>query len=749
MLKRSGVLLAASIEGLEPRTLLSKPAPIEKFSEPEFFFNDIQASASGGTGASGSQMLIIRNAGVLPLTFNSKGLRFIGDDAADFVFTGKKAPATILPGKTRSIPLAFNATRIGIETATLLAVSNDKKHHSVSIQLRGLGTAGNGGNLEPSLQTILDLFQIPENVGEPHPDQTAFPIPPATPNDQVQLQTMEKAGSGPVTIDLLAVFDNFKTPATTVGWYGAGNPGSAENLFNVPHQSDAQSVAPFVSGATTFDPGSSEFGIYTVFPAFSNRHAYSQDNLNTWESVVSNQEKVRFYPLKNADGSVVPNAYVFASEDYNVTYDFNDVIGIIRNVVPGPGAVGTTGNTPPPNTGSSSGSVANISGLSVLNLDGAPSNDRVVFNRITNLDPIRPNVTHLQASVRLTNTSGSTIVISSISSLNTVDFPIVSGGGSNISLSPGQSRTVTMQFNGAGTGSSILKVFSSNLKITSGANTDTVVLEGLWQAYSEQTPADPSHVYDEPSLATIINTIFGYQTDIANAGQTKTQGLLVMLGTHGLPTPVGDEVSSDYWQAADSSQPVTVRMLAAFHRQNNFDPVTNAPLTAASSVRYYTKGSPGTTTKIFSHNINEGQSLLPHNANSTTAPAAGSFNAPGTFGFKIDSLYSDDSLNPLDFNPNTNVPYPGTGHAFRFFPLKDENGNVVANTYIMAMDYTGLSYSNYDYQDNIYIVSNMRPASGASAQMAVKASPAADMFSAASVKDDSSSILDKPTDSVL
>src|SRR6478735_5314923 len=137
-MKRSDLAFSFPVEGLEPRYLLSKPAPIEKFSQPVFYFNDITQSASGGSGASAEQFLIIRNAGTLPLTFNSKGLRFTGADAADFKFTGKSVPATINPGLTRTVPIAFNATRVGIETATLLAVSNDTKHHSVSIQLRGL-----------------------------------------------------------------------------------------------------------------------------------------------------------------------------------------------------------------------------------------------------------------------------------------------------------------------------------------------------------------------------------------------------------------------------------------------------------------------------------------------------------------------------------------------------------------------------------------------------------------------------------
>jgi hypothetical protein len=213
-----------------------------------------------------------------------------------------------------------------------------------------------------------------------------------------------------------------------------------------------------------------------------------------------------------------------------------------------------------------------------------------------------------------------------------------------------------------------------------------------------------------------VNTIFGYQTDIANSDQEKNDGLLVKLGDHGDHTAVGDEVYSNYWQSTGGT--VTVRELAAFHRQNNFDPTTGAPETAASIVRYFYQGSSSSTTKLFQHNDNEGQSLLPHNSGSTTTFAKASFTptAGKAFGFKVDSEYSDDSLNTPDFDSTTGDAYPEpTGHAFRFYPLIDENGNVVPNTYIMAMDYTGLSYSNYDYQDNIYIVSGIKPATTTSA----------------------------------
>jgi malectin (di-glucose binding ER protein) len=42
----------------------------------------------------------------------------------------------------------------------------------------------------------------------------------------------------------------------------------------------------------------------------------------------------------------------------------------------------------------------------------------------------------------------------------------------------------------------------------------------------------------------------------------------------------------------------------------------------------------------------------------------------------------------------------------RFWTLKDRTGAVVPNTYLMSIDYNGI---NYDYNDNVYLISNIRP----------------------------------------
>ncbi len=43
---------------------------------------------------------------------------------------------------------------------------------------------------------------------------------------------------------------------------------------------------------------------------------------------------MRVYPLKNADGSLEPYAYVIAPEDVPTGVDFQDAVMIVRNVQP-------------------------------------------------------------------------------------------------------------------------------------------------------------------------------------------------------------------------------------------------------------------------------------------------------------------------------------------------------------------------------------------------------------------------------
>jgi hypothetical protein len=138
---------------------------------------------------------------------------------------------------------------------------------------------------------------------------------------------------------------------------------------------------------------------------------------------------------------------------------------------------------------------------------------------------------------------------------------------------------------------------------------------------------------------------------------------------------------------ADTSLPVHVRELAAFYTQGN-----------QATLKTYPKGT-STTTNIFTIDGLDTQTLYPR-VKGLTGFAEADFTPSGTFGFRVDNEWSDDTKNPQE------KPGGGYGHHMRFFTVRDSRGFFVPNTWIMTMDYNGI---NYDFEDNIYLISNMRP----------------------------------------
>src|SRR5688572_19788309 len=160
---------------------------------------------------------------------------------------------------------------------------------------------------------------------------------------------------------------------------------------------------------------------------------------------------------------------------------------------------------------------------------------------------------------------------------------------------------------------------------------------------------------------------------------------------------IGEEVLSRYWVRSDSGAPVKIQQLAAFHSQGY-----------TATVRWSPKGGTGGSIALV-HEAVDGQSILPR-VSGGEGLAIGTFNGPSAtatnpekaFQFRIDNTWSNDEQN----TPVTDRP-TDEGHHVRFFPARDRDGQIIPDTWLMVMDYLGI---NYDYQDNVYLISNMRPA---------------------------------------
>ena len=614
-------------------------------------FNDVRGGAAGL-----ARTVTLTNTGTAPLAIPSDGLRVTGTDAAMFVVNNRPVlPAVIAPGASVQVTLAFmapsNAAVGSIRTASLDIKSNDADAPAVSIALRGLVTAGTGGPNEPSLQRILELWQIPTVVGDADPataDLYSNAVPIQGPNDEIATQRIVKAGAGLVTVQVLGVFGVSSSPALRFGWYDAGSPTGRQQLFTVPN-TEAQGVNTPVNGVLSFDPGARNFGFYSIWPGFSNREIFSEDMLNTQELAPANQHKVRYYRLRDAAGNVVPDALIMAHEEFvnapDGNYDNQDIVAIVRNVraaADGP-EIGTD------------------------NLDAAPYYDRLAFHRIQN-NPVG-NGMHDTATIRLRNTGTAPLNVTGVG-IAAGPYQVVSAAGLPGTIPVGGTADVTVRFI-ATSG----RVTAGTLRVTSNdadEGTLDIPLSGYWQVEPENQ--------QEPSLQEVLD-VLDIRTVLQNPGQQLTNG--------GRIEAVGDEVVSPYWMRASPDRPVTVRQLAAFHTSNE-----------GHAVRWFRKGEFTNVTSVLTHSTADAQTLLPRNATNTGA-ASGSFTTTSVFGFKIQNEWSDPTQNLVTGGHATDQ-----GHHVRFFSYKDRTGAVVRDTWLMVMDFAGV---NYDYNDNVYVVSNMRP----------------------------------------
>ncbi|MDQ3858089.1 MAG: choice-of-anchor D domain-containing protein, partial [Actinomycetota bacterium] len=627
--------------------------PNASISPARLVFNDVQNGPP-----SAPQALRISNTGAGPLTVSSVTLT--GTSPGQFqIVDPPSLPATVAPGSTLALSVAFNPTTTGPMGAILRIADDDPDTPQTDVKLRGLGTLGLGGANEPSLQWILDTFELPIRVGDPDPKTSALPAEPLL-GDEASLQRLVKANpSNSVLLEPLAVF-GAAGPSGTVaaaGSYNSGDPSSTKPLFTVPNAS-SQALQPTTTGPLSFDP-TGDFGLYSSWGAFGNRNVYSEDALNTWEPTVGNRHKVRFYPLKDRDGSSVANAYVVAFEEATSGYDYQDLVYIIRNVKA----------APPP--------AANAR-LELENMDGIPYPDRLVFSRIGSLALPPKNGVHDEVTLRIKDTGTDPLTISALPIVG--PWQLVSPPSLPTTVPAGGHLDLRVRFvaesGGLATGTLTIQSNDPN-------NPATVVqLAGYWQSVSEGG--------QEPMLVQEMRA-FDYTQQIAAAGE--------VLNEQGLVDPVGEEVLSPYWKRADTAQPVTVRQLGAYH----------SCCTSAPTFYWFAKGS-GTFNKVLQHLPADGQSLLPRKLSTQVPPppdpAAAAFTPTSTaFGFRVDSEWSDPTKNDATTDIAKGCPGP-CGHHMRFWPAHDRSGRLVRNSWLMTMDYAGI---NYDYQDNTYLISNVKP----------------------------------------
>ena len=185
----------------------------------------------------------------------------------------------------------------------------------------------------------------------------------------------------------------------------------------------------------------------------------------------------------------------------------------------------------------------------------------------------------------------------------------------------------------------------------------------------------------EPPLQTIVKTL-GYDINVGWSSLNNTTDA----------TLLGDEVAVDFFTATGDG-PVTMTPVA------RYSPAETLPF------GYYTLAGTTPTTKVVgaaAGGLANAQRLYPPLATGSTA-----FTAPdGGFGLFVQSntfdrkSYTQDGL-------NTDVP-----HRVRVYPVRDRASRPVANSYLVCFE----DATNGDYQDYVFLVSNVKPYTAEAAQ---------------------------------
>ncbi|MFT3785593.1 MAG: hypothetical protein QM770_05440 [Tepidisphaeraceae bacterium] len=330
-----------SVQLLESRQLLAADIQI---GPSRVVLSDVR-----GGPAAVPYTITIRNKGNSALTLPEGAFYFGGRDRKNFVSFDDPSPLTIQPGGSTQIRLAMKATADApldkVLVATFNVKSNDPDTPIKVVSLRGIAMrSANGGTDEPSLQRIMDAYQIPINVGDPDANTPAIDNVNTSP-DEIYAPRFVKAGTQPVYIDVLGSFSPTESNAKdSIGYYLSGQPDTKTELFEV-NDADSQTLNPRTEGTRNFDPGSNVFSFYMEQASFQDaplsgadgktpRYAMGEDAYNQWETRSQYKRKFRVYPF-NDGGTIVPNAYVVAGEEYGLDYpDHQDTVMIVYNVQP-------------------------------------------------------------------------------------------------------------------------------------------------------------------------------------------------------------------------------------------------------------------------------------------------------------------------------------------------------------------------------------------------------------------------------
>ena len=279
-----------------------------------------------------------------------------------------RCPTTLAPNATLDVPVKFVAEsgRVTLGSVNIQTSAPDQQNYPVT--LAGYWQSVSENNQEPNLnESINQVFGWTTNIGF----TTSLPKNMGgrvmAYGDEILSPYWKQSVSAlPVQVVQIAADHTYNPNGATnfahIYWYNkpAGTVTNQDSL-NVPvnllfanNPNDSQSYFPRLYGQTSgisagsFTPADGAvfgFNIDDQVPTFNTTNPthtgeWSDDNLNVHSGDIANGctepcgHHMRFWPLKDASGTVVPDTYIMSIDYAAVNYDFQDVVYVISNIKP-------------------------------------------------------------------------------------------------------------------------------------------------------------------------------------------------------------------------------------------------------------------------------------------------------------------------------------------------------------------------------------------------------------------------------
>ena len=352
-------------------------------------FNTIlQQNAQYGDTVHSTNTVTIGNTGTGPLTVTSAAL----SDTAHWQLVSPPAfPVTIAGGASTTLTVKFIATSVpanlpynesdgtanpnsgGVYSGALAIASNDPVTPTTTLPLEGYFQTHSEYVEEPGDQSIANLLTGygTEIAPTPMPDLNESEGDNSTPTyygeEVVSSYWAEADATQPVSVIQLAAFHT--QDQTSAFDYFAQGSTTNHQVLSVNADS-GQSIFPLANGQTYAATGTftaaGNFGFATIGGGPT---VESPDALNTDSSFIGGGHDMRFYPVRDAAGDLVPNTYLVLQDypDGDVqNFDFQDNAYVVGNIHP---VTATT--VASPQTTAAAPAVASVA--AVANADGTNS----------------------------------------------------------------------------------------------------------------------------------------------------------------------------------------------------------------------------------------------------------------------------------------------------------------------------------------------------------------------------------------